>query len=189
MLMTQQQALEILAKHRGDAVVITTMSAVGLWPNISDTAKDFAYLPSSMGQGPPLALGLALSQPEQRFILVNGDGCMLMNLGTLVTLAQFALPLHVIVMENGIYEVTGGQTTAGGQRLDLPGMALAAGFSRVYHCQSHEEWEAQAAEALTGDGPVFIGLKVEARYGQQTPKPPRPMSEQIVRLRQALGVN
>ena len=62
--MTQKQALEVLCKNRGDCIVVTTMSAVGIWPGLSDTPLDFAYLPSTMGQGPGLGLGLALAQPH-----------------------------------------------------------------------------------------------------------------------------
>ena len=48
--MTQEQALEVLARHRGDRIVLTTMTAVGVWPRLSDTPLDFAYMPSAMGQ-------------------------------------------------------------------------------------------------------------------------------------------
>ena len=60
MPMTPREALDVLAAHRGDKVVITTMTAVGLWPQLSDTPLDFAYMPSAMGHGPALGLGLAL---------------------------------------------------------------------------------------------------------------------------------
>ena len=60
MPMTQREALETLARHRGDHLVITTMSAVGLWPELSDTPLDFAYMPSAMGHGPAWAWDLRL---------------------------------------------------------------------------------------------------------------------------------
>ena len=56
-MMSLREALEVLAAHRGRHVVITTMSSVGVWPGLSDTPLDFAYIPSSMGQGPALGLG------------------------------------------------------------------------------------------------------------------------------------
>src|SRR5947209_17473450 len=113
MAMTQQQALEGLARERGDKVVITTMTAVGLWPALSDTPLDFAYMPSAMGHGPGLALGLALACPGRGVIVVNGDGSLLMNLGSLVTLAAHPADVYLLVMDNALYEVTGGQATAG----------------------------------------------------------------------------
>src|SRR5262245_53974551 len=108
-MMTQRQALEVLARHRGDRVVLTTMSSVGIWPELSNSPLDFAFIPSAMGHGPDMGLGLALAQPGRGVIVVNGDGCMLMNLGCLVTIANHPANLYVLILDNGLYEVTGGQ--------------------------------------------------------------------------------
>src|ERR1041384_1045366 len=115
-MMSQRQALEVLAAHRGDKIVITTMSAVAIWSALSDSPLDFAYIPSAMGQGPALGLGIALAQPGRGVVVVNGDGCTLMNLGCLVTLASHPADVYLLVMDNGLYEVTGGQSTAGAGR-------------------------------------------------------------------------
>jgi sulfopyruvate decarboxylase subunit beta len=187
MPMTHREALEVLAAHRGGRVVITTMTAVGAWPALSDTRLDFAYIPSAMGQAPALALGLALAQPGRGVVVVNGDGCTLMNLGCLVTLANHPANVFLLILDNGLYEVTGGQPVAGGGRTDFAALARAAGLRRVYSFDSADAWRAGVAEAVTGDGPVVICLKVEGRLGQKTPRAPRPMKEQIARLRQALG--
>jgi sulfopyruvate decarboxylase subunit beta len=186
-MMTLQEALEVLAAYRGERVVITTMASVGSWPALSDTPLDFAYMPSAMGQAPGLALGLALAQPGRGAIVVNGDGSMLMNLGSLATLANHPADVYVLIMDNAIYEVTGGQPTAGAGRVDFAALARAAGVPRVYAFDCADAWRAGAAEALSGPGPVVVWLKVEGRQGQRTPKAPRPMAEQIERLRQALG--
>jgi thiamine pyrophosphate-dependent acetolactate synthase large subunit-like protein len=185
--MTQRAALEVLAKYRGSHAVITTMSAVGIWPSLSDSPLDFAYLPSAMGQGPALGLGLALAQPARGVVVVNGDGCMLMSLGSLVTLAQNPANVYLVIMDNALYEVTGGQTPAGAGHTDFGGLARAAGIKRTYQFDSLDAWRGGAAEALQGPGPVVIWLKVEGRHGQQTPKPPRPMAEQIARLKEAFS--
>jgi thiamine pyrophosphate-dependent acetolactate synthase large subunit-like protein len=185
-MMTQREALEVLAAHRGKRIVVTTMSSGGIWPALSDTPLDFAYLPSTMGGGPALGLGLALAQPARGVIVVNGDGCMLMNLGSLVTIASNPADLYLLIMDNGLYEVTGGQATSGSGRADYAALARAAGIGRVYAFERLEQWRKGAAEALAGPGPVAVVLKVEGRLGQKTPKPPRPMAEQIERLRNAL---
>src|SRR6516165_4272621 len=178
MTMTVNQALEVLARHRGDRVVVTTMTSGGVWPSISDKGLDFAYLPSSMGQGPALGLGLALAQPG-RGVVVNGDGCTLMNLGCLVTLASNPADVYLIVLDNGLYEVTGGQPVAGAGTTDYAALGRGAGIRRVHAFDTLDAWGAGAAESLSGPGPVLIWLRVEGRLGQKTPKPPRPMSEQI----------
>ena len=93
MAIDYREALAVLAQHRGERVVVTTMTAVGLWPALSDSPLDFHYIPSSMGQATSLGLGLALARPERGVIVVNGDGSMLMNLGSLVTVAAHRAPL------------------------------------------------------------------------------------------------
>src|SRR3954451_16761052 len=113
MPMTHRQALEVLAQHRGERVVITTMTSAGVWPQLSDTPLDFAYIPSAMGHGPGLGLGLALACPGRGVIVVNGDACTLMDLGCLVMLAQNPADVYLLIMDNGLYEVTGGQRIAG----------------------------------------------------------------------------
>jgi thiamine pyrophosphate-dependent acetolactate synthase large subunit-like protein len=188
MLMSQRQALEVLVMQRANRIVITTMSSTGIWPELSDTPLDFGYNPSSMGEGPPLGLGLALAQPKRGVIVVNGDGCMLMNLGTLVTIGSNPANLFVVLLDNGIYEITGGQPTAGSGRVDYASLAKASGIQRVYSFDTYTDWRSNAAKALSGTGPVFIWLKVEARFGQKAPKVPHQMMDQIQRLRQALQV-
>ena len=107
-------ALEVIHQYRQDAVVITTMGAAREWQKLEPHPKDLVYMPSSMGQGPPLGLGIALAKPDQRVIVINGDGCLLMNLGCLVTItAQAPTNFTLIVVDNGVYEVTGGQATVG----------------------------------------------------------------------------
>jgi thiamine pyrophosphate-dependent acetolactate synthase large subunit-like protein len=185
-MMTHRQALEVVAGHRGRRVVVTTMTSVAEWPALSDTPLDFAYLPSSMGEAPALGLGLALARPGRGVIVLSGEGSLLMNLGSLVTLAAHPADVYLVILDNGLYEVTGGQATAGTGRADFAGLARAAGVRRVYAFDTLEGWRGAAAEALSGPGPVVVWLKVEGRLGQKTPQAPRPMAEQIARLRQAL---
>ncbi|HYV34850.1 MAG TPA: thiamine pyrophosphate-dependent enzyme [Gemmataceae bacterium] len=188
MMMTQKDAMTVLASHRGERIVVTTMTAAGIWPSVSQSPTlDFVLLPSAMGHAPSLGHGLALAQPQRGVIVVNGDGCTLMSLGNLVTLANHPANLFIVVMDNGLYEVTGGQTTAGAGRTDFAGLARAAGIGRTYKFETLEAWQKGAAEAVSGTGPALIWLKVEGRHGQKTPKAPWPMKEQVARLRQALN--
>jgi thiamine pyrophosphate-dependent acetolactate synthase large subunit-like protein len=189
MSLTKREVLEVVAAHRGRRIVITTMSPITAWKELSDTPLDFAYIPSAMGQAPALGLGLALAHPEHGVIVVNGDGCMLMNLGSLVTLANHPAPVYLLIMDNMLYEVTGGQATAGAGHTDFAAMARAAGIRRVYTFDNPDAWRAGAAEALSGPGPVVLWMKVAGLLGQKTPSPPRPMAEQVARLQAALKVD
>jgi sulfopyruvate decarboxylase subunit beta len=187
-MMTHRDALEVLALHRRpDQVAITTMGSVGIWPTLSDNPLDFHYLPSSMGQGVPLGLGLCLAQPGRSAIVLVGDGGLLMNLGCLVTVAQFAVPLHIVLIDNALYEVTGGQPVANANMTDFAAIARGVGIGRVYLCSSRSEWESVASVALNAAEPVFVHLKVVGERGKSTPSAPRPMAEQITRLQAALA--
>jgi hypothetical protein len=86
-----------------------------------------------------------------------------------------------------MYEITGGQPTAGAGHTDFAAMARATGIARVYSFTNLEAWQASAAEALSNPGPVVIWLGVEGRRGQCTPSPSRPMDEQIKRLQKSLA--
>jgi len=187
--MTHHEALEVLAACRGQHIVITTHGSIDLWASLSDTPLDFSYVPISMGQGPALGLGLALAQSRHGVVVVTGDGSLLMNLGCLVTVANHRADLFLIIMDNGVFEVTGGQATAGDGRTDFARLAQAAGIRRVYSFQAIDNWRATAPEALSGPGPVVIWLKVAARECQEPPTAARPMREQIARLRQILETN
>jgi thiamine pyrophosphate-dependent acetolactate synthase large subunit-like protein len=188
------EALQVLQAHSQQAVVISTMGAAREWAKLDPSPLDFVYVPSSMGQAPSLGLGVALAQPARQVIICNGDGCMLMNLGCLVTITA-ASPdnLVLIVVENGIYEVTGGQATTAsaarrqdGEALQFSSMARACGFKSVFEFASLEDWTARCAEVIKQPGPVFICLQVEGVEGDVSPRSPGPASERVARFREAL---
>src|SRR5262249_20780205 len=143
--MTHREALEVLAARRGRHLVITTHGSVDDWVSLSDTPLDLSYVPASMGQGPALGLGLALAQPGRGVLVVSGDGHLLMNLGGLVTIASHPADLVLLVVDNGAYEMTGGQPVPGAGRSDFAGLARAAGIRRAYSCPTIEEWRGVAA--------------------------------------------
>ena len=87
-MLNKYTCLEKLAALRKDEVVITCMGAAKPWEKLSDTSFDFASVDSAMGHAADFALGLAIAKPDKRIITINGDGSMLMCLGSFVTLAQ-----------------------------------------------------------------------------------------------------
>lgn len=153
-------ALEVLRDLRTDEIVVTTMGAAREWPKLSQHPLDFHYLPSAMGHAPLLGLGLALARPRREVIVLNGDGCMLMNLGCLVTIvASDACNFTLVVLQNDLYEVTGGQSTAAaGRPVCFAEFARAAGFSSVFSFDDLPAWRAQAATVLQSPGPRFVVL-------------------------------
>lgn len=185
--MRTSDALEVLAKQRGEVVVVAAMSAAYEWARISDHPLDLIYIPSAMAHAPGIGLGLALAQPERRIVVLNGDGCMLMDLGVLATIVEAgARNLVLIVLENGTYAVTGGQSIPGRGRTDFPAMAWAAGFSRVHACEGVNALEDALPDLLTAPGPTFVNLIVEPEPVGPAPSLP-PMPERTEQLRAELS--
>jgi thiamine pyrophosphate-dependent acetolactate synthase large subunit-like protein len=161
--MTREDVLRPLAARRGQAVVVTTMGTVRPWAKLSDHPLDFASADSAMGHAADFALGVALAQPQRKVICLNGDGSMLMSLGTLVTVvASRATNLVLFVLQNDTYELTGNQAIPGAGRVDFAAMARAAGFPRVHTFEETAAYEAALPSILEVPGPVFVGVRVES---------------------------
>ncbi len=174
--MTTVEALSVVREVRGDAVVVTSMSTAREWGGRWKPSElDFIHVPSSMGQTQSWALGIALAQPNRRVIACCGDGSLLMNLGSLVTIAeQRPANLSLLVFDNRAYEVTGGQPTPGHQQVKFDELARAAGIHRVDQFDDASDWRRAAPTTLFGDGPICIVLRVrcDPHGGAVGPLPP-----------------
>jgi len=181
-------ALEVLVALRRGQIVVTTMGATREWARLSHDPLDFHYLPSAMGHAPLLGLGLALALPEREVIAFNGDGGMLMGLGGLVTIAA-ARPANytLVVLENGIYEVTGGQTTAGSGTVDFAAIGRAAGLTSVREFERLDDWRHAAPECLALPSPRMIVLHVEPVGSDYQLPTLEPAAGRLERFRAALA--
>ena len=173
--------------RRDDDVVISTMAAAKVWMELGTHPLDFVFVPSSMSHATSFGLGIALAQPERRVIVCNGDGSMLMNLGSLVTIAAQAPPnLVVILLDNGVYEVTGAQPVPA--RVDFLTIARGSGFSSLHHFSSLDDWTRNAERVLGTKGPTFVLLDIEPVPGRPGPKSPGNAGERARALKAALTV-
>jgi thiamine pyrophosphate-dependent acetolactate synthase large subunit-like protein len=161
-MMTNAELLEPLARARVDEIVVTSMSTVRPWGRLSDHDLDFASADSAMGHTADLALGLALAQPDRKVICLNGDGSMMMTLGTLATIIESgAENLILFVIDNGTYEITGNQKVPGAGVVDWVALARAVGFPRTYEFDDAAAYEGTLEEIMSGAGPVFVQVRVE----------------------------
>jgi sulfopyruvate decarboxylase subunit beta len=182
-------ALQVLIDLRQDnQIVLTNQASARIWPSLHRHPLDFHYNPSTMGGAIPLALGLAMAQPRRQVLVVSGDGALLMNLGSLVTVAGSGVTnLTVVVLENGLYEVTGGQKTpAAGTAVDFAGLARAAGFASARSFADLKDWQGRAMESLSLPGPRFISLEVERAPDEFLHFKTPAIGEQLAALRAAL---
>ena len=189
--MSPVEALKVLLSVcQDDWIVVTNQGSARVWPKLAQRPLDLHYNPSTMGGAVPLALGLALAQPEREVICVSGDGALLMNLGSLVTVgACNPTNLTVVVLENGLYEVTGGQKTPGPQALvDFATLAENTGFETIGNFQNVRDWRKQVREfMLESIGPRFVCLAVEHTPREYLKHPTPPMAGQLTRFRAALN--
>ncbi len=183
------EAVTVLHDARGAGdVVVTTMMTARDWMTLPSHPLDLVFVPSAMSHATSIGLGIALAQPERRVIVCNGDGSMLMNLGSLVTIAASgATNITVLLFDNGVYEVTGSQPVPGGRAVDFPAMARAAGFASVFDVGAIEDWTFGCASMLMAPGPTFVRLTVAAVPGLAGPKSPGPARERARQFRDALA--
>jgi sulfopyruvate decarboxylase subunit beta len=186
--MSAKEALVAVHSHRGERdVVVTTMATSRDWMTLSQSPLDVVFVPSAMGHATSIGLGLALAQPSRRVIVCNGDGSMLMNLGSLVSIAGAAATnLVILLFDNGVYEVTGAQPTPAPAGVDYSAIARGAGCPSVFAFDSIDGWRAGIERTLNAPGPVFAWLRVEPVTGIAGPRSPGPAADRGRRLTEAL---
>ena len=161
-MLTRAQVLDPLVRHRTDEIVVTTMGATRPWGRISDSDLDFASADSAMGHAADLALGIALARPDRTVVCLNGDGSMLMTLGTLATVVGSEVTNYVLfIMDNGGFEITGHQCVAASGHIDYAEMAHAAGFTKALAFSDARSYAESVEEILTQPGPTLVHLLLE----------------------------
>jgi thiamine pyrophosphate-dependent acetolactate synthase large subunit-like protein len=123
----------------------------------------------SMGLAFPIALGTALAQPERRIFALEGDGSLLMQLGCLTTIAALAPKnLTMVVMDNGIYQITGAQPTPAAAVSDIVAIATGAGLKQSTWAADEDDFERLIDDALVSEGPTFIAVRIDDKPGAGT---------------------
>lgn len=184
--MLRQEAIEVLAEARGDAISVATMQSIPPWHDAEQAAKDHIDAVGCMGSASGLGLGLALAQPGRQVVVLDGDGSLLMQLGALVTVAEAApANFYHFVFENGHYETSGNQTIPAGGRVDFCQLALGAGYAKAVSFDDAEALRAALPGLLKERGPVLIRLVI-AREDKPVRFPALKMAEQAQALRASL---
>lgn len=185
--MSVRAALQVLIDARTDnQIVVTNQGSSRIWPRLARHELDLHYNPSTMGGAIPLALGLALARPDYEVLVVTGDGSLQMSLGSLITVkASGATNLTVIILNNGLYEVTGGQQTPGAlAQVDYVAIASAAGFPEVASFSAIESWQEQWPRISRSSGPRCINLHVSRADAADLAAVSIPMQTQLETLSQ-----
>jgi len=127
-----------------------------------------------MGLACPIALGVALAQPQRGVIALEGDGSLLMSLGCLATIATVApRNLTIIVWDNGIYQITGKQPTATSHRTDIVAVATGAGIANSTWVRDEAHFEELIGRGFEQGGPTLLAAKIDDKPGEiQPPRDP-----------------
>jgi thiamine pyrophosphate-dependent acetolactate synthase large subunit-like protein len=152
----------LVAKLKNEEAVIGGIgnSNFDLWAS-GQRPQNF-YMLGSMGLASSIALGVALAQPQRKVFALDGDGSILMQLGSLGTVVTVAPPnLCIIIWDNGIYQITGSQKTMTSGVVDLVGIAKGAGLSQSDWAQDEEHFDALVERALKEDGPRLIAVRID----------------------------
>lgn len=161
--MLRTDALRAIYPELEDRIVVTIMGAVAAELYTLGHRPTFFYLEHAMGMASSMGLGIALALPRHKVVVLDGDGSLLMNLGTLSTLARYQPGnlLHIVFDNESLLSV-GGFPTATSTGTDLAGIARACGVPRVEEADTPERLQESVVAALAGDTLTTIVSKVEA---------------------------
>ena len=163
--MTLEEAIVALRPHLGDAVVVHANGHISRRSfSVEDRPGNF-YMIGSMGLASSIGLGVALSRPDRRVVIYDGDGNLLMNLGSAAMIAA-TRPENLVhvVFDNGAYASTGNQPTIS-REVRLERIAAAAGYERSVRARTPEALATAFAECVAVAGPTFVLAEIEVETG------------------------
>ncbi len=161
--MLRADAMKAVYAQLEDCIVVTIMGAVAAELQAIGHRPNFFYLQHAMGLASSMGLGIALSRPELKVVVLDGDGSLLMNLGGLTTLARYRpRNLTHVVFDNESLLSVGGFPTATATGSDLAGIAAAAGIPRSSTVRTVDEFYSAFTEALASNDLTTIVAKVDA---------------------------
>src|ERR1700712_321467 len=138
-----------------------------LWAASASTAgrrQQNFYMLGSMGLAVPIALGGAIAQPHRTVFALEGDGSVLMQLGSLSTVAaRGAKNLCIVIMDNGAYQITGGQVTMTAQGTDIVGIARASGLAQSAWAADEDGVVELSRGSLKEDRPWSLGGRIDSQ--------------------------
>jgi thiamine pyrophosphate-dependent acetolactate synthase large subunit-like protein len=170
--MKTRESLAVLAKHRGDAVVVCALGmAANEWWAVTQSEDSF-YMHGGMGFAASFALGLATALPEVPVWVLNSDGSLSMNLGCLLTEAgQQPKNLKHFVVDNQRYQTVDTMPMVNQDNSDYALIAKGAGFRQVATIDNLADLERRTPEIVGAPGPYFIRLRVESEPDYQRAPP------------------
>lgn len=162
MTMRRDDVIRLILARRDGAIIAATYLAAFDLMRLGPDPLNYLSI-GAMGQASSHALGLALGRPDKKVIVLDGDGSLLMNLGSLATIAG-AAPANLVhfVFHNGCYEANGSHLLPGGGSIDFAMIARGAGIADATNFDDIGSFSAALPGLLSRPGPVFASLAVVA---------------------------
>ena len=164
-------AVEVINRDRGDAIAVTTMTQTFHWNRISGRPDLDIGIANAMSKASSVGLGIALGAPERRVLVMDGDGSLLMNMGSLVTIAtQAPGNFYHFLFQNDVYAITGGQPVPGVSRVDFAEVAKGSGYRAAFTFDDIETLASELPGIFSEPGPVLIVIKSETQLPDAPPE-------------------
>lgn len=160
--MRTEDMLKSLHQHRGNAIVIPGRGG-NYWIKMSTKPeRDLPFRGTAMGGRASFALGLAMARPDEKVILLDSEGDVLMGLGSLATIADKApANLYHFILDNECYATTGGQPVPNAKKIRYDILAQGAGYPSSYAFDELEDFSSKIEGILNEPGPVMVSVKVD----------------------------
>ncbi|PON16563.1 hypothetical protein C2W62_17805 [Candidatus Entotheonella serta] len=188
------ELFKVFQQQRGDAVVIPVGTSGRQWYAHSTNKNRDINLGGAMGHATSASLGVALSLSDEKVVMFDAEGALLMNLGILATIAGKAPKnFYHFVLDNECYATTGGQAVPNAQNINYAGMAKEAGYAATYSFDNLDDVIENLEEILHQSGPVFIAVKVipmieNEPIGRRKRMPVPTRAASVKALREELGI-
>jgi thiamine pyrophosphate-dependent acetolactate synthase large subunit-like protein len=185
---------EAFQPYRSNAIVVATGTAGRHWTDVSTYEKRDVSFGGAMGQTTSAAFGLALGLPDEKVVLFDSEGALLMNLGVLATIAgKKPKNFYHFLLDNECYATTGGQPVPNAAEIDYATLAQSAGYASTYSFDDLEDFTISVGEILNETGPVFVSLKIVPEIenlpmGLRQPRRGRSRAQTISDLQEELGI-
>lgn len=194
-MINAEDVFKAFEPYRGNAIVSVNGTSGKHWRDFTGNEKRDITLGGAMGHNISATFGLALGLPDEKVVMFDSEGALLMNLGVLASIAgKKPKNFYHILMDNECYATTGGQPVPNSDEIDYTVLAKGAGYASTYHFDDLEEFATSIEGILNEEGPVFVSIKVVAEVenlpiGMRERRPVRTRAETIRDLRGELGIS
>ena len=194
-MINAEDVFKAFEPYRGNAIVSVNGTSGKHWRDYTGNENRDITLGGAMGHNISATFGLALGLPDEKVVMFDSEGALLMNLGVLASIAgKKPKNFYHILMDNECYATTGGQPVPNSDLIDYTMLAKGAGYASTHHFEDLEEFTTSIEAILNEEGPVFVSIKVVPEVenlpiGMRERRPARTRAETIKALRGELGIS